>query len=70
MNLSETDKNQLKLLINTKECWNLVDKYCELCYNSKHREMESVVDPVLLYKIQGYIQALRDMQALPDRLRH
>jgi len=59
--------NQLKPLVNHKELWYLLDKYLEELYNNKHKELENITDINQLFRLQGFVQAIKHIRELKSR---
>ena len=58
----------LKSFVNEKATWDAFLSELEERIISQHRSMESVTDTAELYRHQGAIRALRQMQYLRDKV--
>ena len=59
---------QIKRLVNDKPLW---DSFCDeldsrIAYT--HKQMEQLVDPADLYRLQGEIKAMRSLKQLRDKV--
>lgn len=59
---------ELKPVINDPRNWEILDKWFETCYNSKHSEMDNLTELRDLYRAQGYCQAMKDLRNLRERV--
>jgi hypothetical protein len=58
----------LKAMVNTRESWDEFCDYLDSKIAEQHRSLESVTDPVVIYKTQGQILALRKLKHLRAEL--
>ena len=58
----------LKQLVNTKEIWDAFNEELDALIESQHRSMETQTDPIYVYRIQGQIQALRNLKHLRNKV--
>lgn len=64
--MTDLELKLLKPLVNNADMWKILDSHMLKCYNNKHKELENVNSIELMYKAQGYIQAIkmiRDLKA-------
>ena len=58
----------LKKLVNDKQIWDAFIEELDECISLQHRSMESVTDTAELYRHQGSVRALRNLQYLRDKV--
>jgi hypothetical protein len=58
----------LKKLVNDKQIWDAFLVELEERISIQHRSMETVTDPAELYRHQGALRALRNLQYLRDKV--
>ena len=58
----------LKKLVNDKQIWDAFIEELDECISLQHRSMESVTDTAELYRHQGALRALRQLQYLRDKV--
>jgi len=58
----------LKKLVNDKQIWDAFLVELEERISTQHRSMESVTDTAELYRHQGALRALRQLQYLRDKV--
>jgi hypothetical protein len=58
----------LKKLVNDKQIWDAFIEELDECISLQHRSMESVTDTAELYRHQGAIRTLRQLQYLRDKV--
>ena len=58
----------LKKLVNDKQIWDAFLVELEERISVQHRSMETVTDPAELYRHQGALRALRNLQYLRDKV--
>lgn len=58
----------LKAMVNTRESWDEFCDYLDKKIAEQHRSLESISDPVGVYKVQGQILALRKLKHLRAEL--
>jgi hypothetical protein len=58
----------LKKLVNDKQMWDAFLVELEERISAQHRSMENVTDTAELYRHQGSVRALRNLQYLRDKV--
>jgi hypothetical protein len=58
----------LKKLVNDKQIWDAFLVELEERISAQHRSMENVTDTAELYRHQGSVRALRNLQYLRDKV--
>jgi len=58
----------LKKLVNDKQIWDAFLVEIEERISAQHRSMENVTDTAELYRHQGSVRALRNLQYLRDKV--
>ena len=62
--MNDTEKNQLRPIVNDPNIWKVLDSTLLRCYNNKQKELERLVPIEDIYKAQGYIQAITYLREL------
>jgi len=58
----------LKLLVNNKEIWDAFNEELDALIAQQHRSIETQIDPSSMYRIQGQINAYRNLKHLRDKV--
>jgi len=58
----------LKLLVNNKEIWDAFNEELDALIAQQQRSMEQQNDPTSLYRLQGQINAYRNLKYLRDKV--
>ena len=58
----------LKKLVNDKELWDAFTKELDECISHQHKSIETISDPVEVYRCQGKISAYRNLKYLRDKV--
>ena len=58
----------LKLLVNNKEIWDAFNEELDALIAQQQRSMETQSDPTSFYRLQGQINAYRNLKYLRDKV--
>ena len=58
----------LKLLVNNKEIWDAFNEELDALIAQQQRSMETQTDPTSIYRLQGQINAYRNLKYLRDKV--
>ena len=58
----------LKLLVNNKEIWDAFNEELDALISQQQRSMETHTDPTSIYRLQGQINAYRNLKHLRDKV--
>lgn len=58
----------LKQLVNNKPIWDAFNKELDELIALEHRSLESITEPIFLYRAQGKILALRQLKLMRDKV--
>ena len=58
----------LKLLVNNKEIWDAFNEELDALISQQQRSMETQTDPTSIYRLQGQINAYRNLKYLRDKV--
>ena len=58
----------LKSLVNNKVEWDALLKELDECISQQHKSIESISDPIEVYRSQGKIAAYRNLKYLRDKV--
>lgn len=58
----------LKQLVNNKDIWDAFNVELDDLIAKQHKTLETLTDPLYVYRAQGQIQALRNLKHLRDKV--